>query len=193
MAEDESIEKPPVVPVGDPTDRAVFWQSLICLLVIMFAAGIVTTISKSGVSLVGTLVSSQPSSWKVLTTLAGILVLVFLALKSVRDTRMLSAIMSLAIILGLTFGTDVLLGPAAGTIIFCLAVVIYFSDPWVVLYDLLLSLGLAGICAAIGPVFQPEALLLVLCVVAIYDVTAVHLSGKSILFMRQLPSRRAFF
>jgi len=193
MPEDSSIEKNFVVPVDNPTGDTVFWQSLACLLVMMLMASVEAAASKSGGPLVGTLVSFEPSNWKVLTTLAGVLVLVFLTLRSVRDTRLLDTVMSLATIFGLTFGVDALLGPTAGTIAFCLVVVVYYSDPWVVIYDLLLCLGLAGISSSVGPVFQPGALLLVLVLFAIYDVTAVHLSERSVLFGHRLPRRRAFF
>ncbi|HCC22436.1 hypothetical protein A2480_01955 [Candidatus Uhrbacteria bacterium RIFOXYC2_FULL_47_19] len=192
MPENDLNEDSIIAPTNGPSKGIIFWQSLICLLVMMCAAGVMVTASKSGVSLIGTSVSSQYSNWKILTTLVGVMALVFLTMNSVRSTKLLGTVMFLAIIFGLTFGVNVLFGPAIGTVVFCLAVVVYYSNPWVMLYDLVLCLGLAGICAAIGPAFQSWVLLLVLGLVAIYDVMIIYLSGRSVLFSHQLPPRRSF-
>jgi presenilin-like A22 family membrane protease len=63
----------------------------------------------------------------------------------------------------------------------------------VLVFDLILSLGLAGVAVAVGVGFRPIAMTAVLAALSVYDIIAVYLTRHMVLMGRALLRRKVFF
>ncbi|MFH2063408.1 MAG: hypothetical protein ABIJ46_04660 [bacterium] len=175
--------------------RLVAVQSAVSLAVMLAVSSAMTLMSSvpAGAS-PSTADSYGPYSvWSWLVTFGIVLLLLLFGIRSVRGTRLIGAVLSLVVLLGISYDANVLLGPAAAVVSFCLGTAIYYGRPRVVTYDLLLCLGMAGVGAAVGVSLDPTVLLLVLGLLSAYDLAATSLSGLTVRLGRRLLRRRAFF
>jgi presenilin-like A22 family membrane protease len=118
---------------------------------------------------------------------------VLFIMKSVRGTKLLGALFAFALLAGVAALVSSLFGGTAGAIAFFIGVMVYYANPPVAAFNLILVLGLAGIASAVGFGFSPVALLIVMAILAVYDVVAVYFTRHMVKLAKVMLRRKIFF
>ncbi|MBU0625803.1 hypothetical protein KKF05_05720 [Patescibacteria group bacterium] len=118
---------------------------------------------------------------------------VLFLVRSTRGSKLLGALFAVAILVGASSIADAFFGPSVGVLIFCVGAFIYYTNPPVIVFNLIVSFGLSGVAAAIGSGFNPVVLLVILVLLSIYDVIAVYFTKHMIKLARSLLRRKVFF
>lgn len=128
-----------------------------------------------------------------------------LLLKTIKGTRLFGVIFALAIMSGVGSLTYDLFGPSVSVIATAIAVLAYYALPYIAVYDLILAVGMAGVAATLSLSLLPVGVVMILAILAIYDIIAVYgtkhmvamgsaLLRKKVFFAMILPVRyRSFF
>ncbi|MFH1047579.1 MAG: presenilin family intramembrane aspartyl protease [Patescibacteria group bacterium] len=133
------------------------------------------------------------SSWGFLVVFAAMTAFVLFILKSVRGTKLIGAMFAFAVLAGVGSLFSHYLGSGAGILAFVIAAIIYYSNPHVLAFNIVLSFGLAGVSASVGFGFKPMALLVVMACLSVYDVVAVYFTRHMVKIARTMLRRKVFF
>lgn len=120
-------------------------------------------------------------------------VLLLLLLRTVRGARFFSLLFAFAVFTGVATLTESLFGAATSILATSAAVLLYYAVPRVIVFDVILTLGLAGIAANLGSGFRPVALVIVLSILAFYDIIAVYGTRHMVVMADALVQRKVFF
>jgi len=161
---------------------------LICGLSVLAVAQV-----EPGVEQVGGVARESVSTWSFLAVFAAMTLFVMLILKSFRGTKLLGAIFALAVLAGVATLATTLFGPAVGVLAFLIGAVIYYTNPHVISFNIVLALGLAGVSSSVGFGFHPMALLVVMALLAVYDVVAVYFTKHMVKLAKTMLRRKVFF
>jgi len=142
---------------------------------------------------IGGIAKESVSGWSFLVAFAAMTVFVLFVLKSTRGTKLLGAMFALAVVSGIGTLMATYFGPAVGVISFVVAAAAYYTNPHVISYNLLLTLGLAGVSASVGFGFDPVALLVVMAVLSVYDVVAVYFTKHMVKLAKSMLRGKVFF
>lgn len=132
-------------------------------------------------------------AWVMLVAVGVMTLALLFMLRSVRGTRLIAALFALSLFTGFGALTSILLGAPVSVVLTSVAVIAYYRDPAVIAYDAIVVAGIAGIAAIAGPVFAPETVLIVMAVLAAYDVVAVYGTRHMVRLAKALLRRRVFF
>lgn len=190
------LKHPPHEPLADTKIRPLFAvaQEFIYLIAISLLAAAVaarSAMTAAGVEEVATRASS--SAWSFLAVFAAMTFLVVLFLRSARVTKLFGAMFAVAILSGIGHAALTLAGPGIAVIAVSLCAVIYYRNPSVLAYDAVLAFGMAGVAAAVGIGFREEALLVIMSLLAVYDVIAVYGTKHMVRLGRTMLRRKVFF
>lgn len=133
------------------------------------------------------------SSLNFLVVFFAMTLFVLFLVRSVRGSKLLGALFALAILTGISSIANVFFGSAVGVLAFCVGALIYYTNPRVIVFNLIMSFGLAGVAAVIGSGFNPVVLVVVLVSLSIYDVIAVYFTKHMVKLARLLLQRKVFF
>jgi presenilin-like A22 family membrane protease len=111
------------------------------------------------------------------------------ALKRTKGGAVFEALFTLALLSGAWFLADVFLPEGAALVAGSAAILARFAVKNVLVSNLTLAVGIAGIAAGIGASIAPTALLVVLTVLVFYDIVAVYKTGHMVRMFRDLSSR----
>jgi len=168
--------------------QEVFYQLFITGLAVLTVVQV-----EPGTEQVAGVARESISTWNFLALFLAMTFFVLFVVKSVHGTKLIGAIFALAIIFGVASLANTHLGPGAGLFAFAASTVIYYLNPTVLAFNLILSLGLAGVAASVGFGFHPMALLVVMAILAIYDVIAVYFTKHMVRMAKQMLRRKVFF
>lgn len=167
-------------------------QELFHWLLISGVATAVVAVSRSSAGLGG--VSRQAfDSWSLLAAVAAATVALLWLIRSKVGARIFGALFALAIFSGLFTAVSVLAGLGFAVLTLAAAILLYYGNPRIVVFDIILSFGLAGIAASVGFGFRPMALLAALVALSAYDIAAVYLTGHMVRIGKALLRRKVFF
>jgi len=120
-------------------------------------------------------------------------VIIFLLVKFVKRDRVFQIALQASIFLGALLFFDVWL-PALATVLFALAVALLRQYlPLVITHNLALVIALAGIGAYIGVGFSAWHILIIIAILAVYDVIAVFKTKHMVAMFTKLTSKGAAF
>jgi len=179
-------------PSVRPSAWFIIVQELFHWMLISGVVGAVITVSASSAQL-GGVARSSFDSWSLLAAVAVASFVLLWTVRSKLGAKIFGALFALTIFSGVFTAASVLFGLGAAVIVSAAAILLYYNNPRVVVFDLILSFGLAGIAASIGFGFQPVALLVVLAVLSAYDIAAVYLTGHMVKLGKALLRRKVFF
>ncbi len=168
--------------------QEVLYLLLITALSVTAALRVTDTVQQ-----IGGIAKESVSSWAFLTAFAGMTVFVLFILKSSRGTKLLGAMFALAVLAGVGTLMSTYFSSAVGVISFVIGAAIYYTNPHVISYNILLMLGLAGVSASVGFGFNPIALLLVMVVLSVYDIVAVYYTKHMVKLAKTMLRGKVFF
>lgn len=131
--------------------------------------------------------------WFFLSAFAAATVLLILMLRSRRGPRWFGGLFSLALFIGVGIVAERFLGSAWAVLVVSAAVLFHYSLRRVVVFDLVLVLGLAGISLNLGEAIQPTAALIILSILSLYDIFAVFVTGHMVAAAEALLRQKALF
>lgn len=175
-----------------PGDWFIILQELFHWILISGVASAVIAVSASSAQL-GGVARSSFDSWSLLAAIAVATFVLLWTVRSKLGAKIFGALFALAIFSGVFTAASVLFGLGAAIVVLATAVLLYYNNPRVAVFDLILSFGLAGIAASIGFGFRPAALLVVLAALSVYDIAAVYLTGHMVKLGKALLRRKVFF
>ncbi len=152
----------------------------------------VVTVSRSFTEL-GGVERQSVTSWSLLASVAVATMLLLWLIRSKTGARIFSGLFALAVLSGLFTAVSTLAGLGVAVLAVAFAILLYYNNPRVLAFDLILAIGLAGISASIGFGFRPVAVLVVLVCLSLYDIAAVYLTGHMVRIGKALLRRKAFF
>lgn len=137
--------------------------------------------------------SDSTTVWTFLAAFAAATVLVVLLLRTFRGSRVFEAVFLLAIFTGVgTLFAD-LFGPAVAVLATAAAVFLYYGARSVLVFDLLLVAGCAGVAANLGAAMRPVGVAVILAILAGYDIAAVYVTKHMVTMAESMLRRRVFF
>ncbi|MEA3249170.1 MAG: presenilin family intramembrane aspartyl protease [Patescibacteria group bacterium] len=142
---------------------------------------------------VGGVARASFSSWGLLVTIAIATIVLLWLIRTKVGGKIFGALFALAIFSGVFTAISTLFGLAVAVIFVTVAILLYYNNPRIVVFDVILSLGLAGVAASVGFGMRPVALLVALIVLSAYDIVAVYFTGHMVKLGRALLRRKVFF
>lgn len=119
--------------------------------------------------------------------------LLVLAIRSRWGSRLFTALFVLAVFTGIFVLTSGLFGYGSGLLLTAAAIVIHYAWRRVFVYDLLLILGLAGVTLSLGSSLQPLGVVIILAILAVYDIFAVYATKHMVQAAEALLRQKALF
>lgn len=178
---------------GSVSSRFVVFQQIIYITAIIVVAMLTALHASNMTGQVSGVEYESISALTFLAVFAAMTVFVLLIMKSQYGSKLLSAMFALAVITGMASLIGIFFGMGASILAFALGAFLYYSNPHVAVFNLLLILGLAGVSASVGFGFNPITLLAVMAVLALYDVIAVYVTRHMVKMARVMIKRKAFF
>ena len=142
---------------------------------------------------VGGVAKSSFNTWGLLAAIAVATILLLWLIRTKVGSKIFGALFALAVFSGAFTTISSLCGLAAAVIGVAAAILLYYNNPRVAVFDVILSLGLAGVAASVGFGMKPEALLIVLVVLSAYDIAAVYFTKHMVKMGRALLQRKVIF
>lgn len=165
-------------------------QTLLTLLVtegfVLLVMKIFTTAS------IGSLSVPAVTARQFLLTFLVITAVVLFLLRTLRKRFIFEAIFILSIFSGVWF-LSALIAPKYGLIIAVLITALRYLFPYVLVQNLLLMLGIAGIGSALGSATAWQTTMIVLLVLAVYDVIAVYGTKHMVTMFKGLMEKGVIF
>jgi len=131
--------------------------------------------------------------WSFLATFAAATAILILLLRTIKNPRFFAALLALAVFTGVATLFDALIGSSSAILATAVAVLLYYGFPRVIVFDIVVALGLAGIAANLGGAIRPTALVIILAVLAVYDIVAVYVTGHMVRMAESLVQKKVFF
>jgi presenilin-like A22 family membrane protease len=114
--------------------------------------------------------------------------LIVLTLRSVRRPAFFEALFAAATAAGAWFAADAFLPPGAALVAGSLVIVLRYVWKSVLMVNLALAVGIAGIAAAVGADLSTSSAVIILAVLSFYDIFAVYGTGHMVRMFRGLAS-----
>lgn len=167
-------------------------QELFHWVLISGLAMTVVSVSVSAMAL-GGVARQSFNSWGLLASIAVATLALMWLIRSKVGAKIFGALFALAVFSGLLTVTSVLFGLGVAVVVLAVAILLYYNNPRIIVFDVILSLGMAGIAASVGFGFRPLALLIILVVLSAYDIAAVYLTKHMVKISKALLRRKVFF
>lgn len=119
--------------------------------------------------------------------------LLLLGLHALRRAYLFEALLTLTMLTGGWFLADLFLPPGAALVAGGAVILLRYVWKSVVSLNLSLAVGIAGVSAALGADFSPTALVIVLTLLAFYDIVAVYATKHMVKMFRELNARGVVF
>jgi len=168
-------------------------QEVFYLLFISIVSVVTIVQIEPGTEQVAGVARTSISIWNFMALFLAMTFFVLFVMKSIHGTKLLGAVFALAIIFGVASLFNTHFGAGAGMLAFAASTLIYYLNPTVLAFNLILSLGLAGVAASVGFGFHPMALLVVMAILAVYDVIAVYFTKHMVRMAKTMLQRKVFF
>ncbi|KPJ85701.1 hypothetical protein AMJ57_02020, partial [Parcubacteria bacterium SG8_24] len=133
------------------------------------------------------------SSWDILIAFTVATLFLFLLLKTVRGSRLFEALFVFAVFLGMGSLVSALFGQGWAILVTAAAVFLYYREPRVITHNLIVAGGTAGVVASVGSAINPMSVLIVLAVLAVYDLVAVYGTKHMVVMAETLVRHKVFF
>lgn len=137
--------------------------------------------------------SDEVAIWGFLAAFAAATLLVLLLLRRTRHTRFVEAVFLVAMFGGIGFALDAIFGHAVAIIGTSAAVFMYYAARSVLLFNVLLIVGCAGIAANLGGAMRSTGAAVILAFLAVYDIVAVYVTKHMIEMAESMLRRKVFF
>ena len=172
-----------LAPKGE--QRSILWHGIL----MFFATGglAVAAAQRAGMS-GGYAPSAAVSVPYVLTVVFLGTMMLILALKTIRKPAVFQALFTFAMLTGAWFIADIYLRPELALVVGSLVVLSRFLWKSVLTANLSLVVGVAGIAASIAADLSPNAVLVVLAALSVYDIVAVYRTRHMVKMFRALTS-----
>lgn len=131
--------------------------------------------------------------WYFLTAFVVTTFLLLLFLRTKRGVALFSVLFSIAIFTGVGTLTVTLFGTDIGIALTSAAVLAYYFLPFVFLFNMILLAGLAGVAVYMGGSLNAVAVVILLGILAVYDVIAVYGTKHMVMMGNELLQRKVFF
>lgn len=115
--------------------------------------------------------------------------LLILTLKTIKNPIVFESLFALAMLSGVWFIADIYLPPGVSLLAGSLVILARFRWKSVFFLNTTLSLGIAGIAASLALGLSPNAVVLLLVALSIYDIVAVYRTKHMVRMFRDLASR----
>ncbi|HSD12427.1 MAG TPA: presenilin family intramembrane aspartyl protease [Patescibacteria group bacterium] len=150
---------------------------------------------RSGVRAVsaGALPSDAALVWTFLAAFAAVTVVLLLMLRTFRGSKLFEAVFLLAVFTGIGTLLYSYFGGSGAVLLTSIAVFLYYGSRSVLVFDLLLVLGCAGIAETLGASMSPVGTAIILTILAAYDIVAVYVTKHMVAMAETLLRRRVFF
>jgi presenilin-like A22 family membrane protease len=177
-----------------PLPRGAFWfAGLVETAVFLMVFGLVLLAEGRGRATVMVPIGSGEMVWSFLAAFAAATALLILLLRSRRGPHWFSRLFSLAVFIGSGIIAERFFGLAGAVLGVSLAVLAHYGLRRVVIFDLVLTLGLAGITLNLGSVMQPLSAVVILAILSFYDIFAVFVTGHMVTAAETLLRQKALF
>lgn len=133
------------------------------------------------------------TAWSFLAAFAAATLFILLILRTARGPKFFGVVFALAIFTGIGTLTASLFGPGAAIVCTSLAVLLYYTNRSVAIYDILILLGCAGVAAQLSSGLRATAVAVILAVLAIYDIAAVYVTRHMVVMAESLLRQKVFF
>jgi len=200
----DSMSKPPSsanVTAAEPRETAAaprpgaFWFPLLVETVIfcLVFALVLLALRPGRPASVAAVAAAPLSVWSFLAAFAAATVLFILLTRSARGSRWFAALFALAVFIGVAAAADVFFGPATAVLAASAAVLAYYGWKRVIVFDLVLVLGLAGVAIDLGAALQPTGTAVILALLSVYDIVAVFFTRHMVTGAEALLRQKALF
>lgn len=185
-----SMSKHPVLKLAEHHRREILWHGILVFL----ATAVLALI---GVERIGPLQGYQPSNaisvpYFLVVFFLATLALLF-ALRLTKRSAIFEVLFTIAVLSGAWFIADIFLSETWALVVGSLVILLRFTWKNVLTMNLTLAIGIAGISAAIGSGLSPNGVLIILTVLAFYDIVAVYKTRHMVRMFRDLVSRGILF
>jgi presenilin-like A22 family membrane protease len=117
---------------------------------------------------------SVTGAWAMGAALVGVAIALLLLVRTTRGTAAAGALFALALFMGVGMALSGVLGTGVSVLGVAIAAILYYTDPPIWAFDLIVGIGIAGIAAAFAPGLTPEFVLIVTLLLGAYDALSVH-------------------
>ncbi|MEY4744947.1 MAG: hypothetical protein RL272_892 [Candidatus Parcubacteria bacterium] len=131
--------------------------------------------------------------WTFLAAFASVTVILLLLLRTFKGSRLFEIVFLLAVLTGIGSLVYAYLGAPGAVLLTALAVLMYYGSRSVLVFDVLLVLGSAGIAENLGASMGPIGVAVILAILAAYDIVAVYVTKHMVAMAESLLRRRVFF
>lgn len=128
-----------------------------------------------------------------LIVFAALTVLVVVFVRVFRSARLIAALFDVAMIVGAANLGAIFFGPNAAVLGGVGAVIVRYAAPRIILLDIVLILGLAGVSAELAGSLRPIGVAVILAILALYDIIAVYGTRHMVEMAQALLRQRAVF
>ena len=135
----------------------------------------------------------QNTLFEFLSIFAAATLLLLVMLRSLKGRRVFGIVFALAIFSGIGSFALHLFGPAWAIILTSVAILAYYQEPPVWAFDLILVVGMVGVAANLGTTMAPVTAVILLAILAIYDIIAVYGTKHMIEMGQKLLQKKVFF
>lgn len=115
--------------------------------------------------------------------------LVFLLFRLVHGRLLFTVFFSLAMLVGVWFFADIFLPPGIAAFVALLILATRILVPRVFVQNALVVIGVAGVAVSLGLALPWRTLLVIMLILAVYDVVAVYWTGHMVAMMKGLLAR----
>lgn len=119
--------------------------------------------------------------------------LLLLFLRTARGAALFSVLFAVAIFAGVGTLTVTLFGTGVGIALTSVAVLAYYLLRVVFLFNMILLVGLAGVAVSMGESLNAVAVVILLGILAVYDVIAVYGTKHMVVMGKELLQHKVFF
>jgi len=190
--DDPAANKPR--PDAAPSPRGAFWFAFLVEAAVLLAVfGLTLLAERHGRPSVMVPYGSGEMVWSFLAAFAAATALLILLLRARRGAFWFSRLFSVAVFIGAGIIAERFFGLAGAVLGVSLAVLLHYGLRRVYVFDLVLTLGLAGITFNLGSVMQPMAAIVILAILSFYDIFAVYVTGHMVAAAEALLRQKALF
>lgn len=160
---------------------------------VVFALSIIGIRASGGGVIHGVPTTTGGMVWYFLVAFVVTTFILFLSLRSSRGTALFSILFALAIFAGVWILSVTLFGTGVGIALTSVTVLAYYLLRVVFLFNTILLVGLAGVAVSMGGSLNSVAVVILLGILAVYDVIAVYGTKHMVVMGRELLRHKVFF
>lgn len=161
--------------------------------IVVFALSIIGIRASGGDGMHGVPTTTGGMVWYFLVVFVVMTFVLLLSLRSARGAALFSVLFALAIFAGVWTLSVALFGTGVGIVLTSVTVLAYYLLRVVFLFNTILLMGLAGVAVSMGGSLNAAAVVILLGILAVYDVIAVYGTKHMVVMGRELLQHKVFF